>query len=675
MDHLTLTTIGARNLKGFTFEVEITPVTFFIGANFKGKTARADAIRLLLIGHLPELGKTNEATFGLSSGKELAVWGTLKDRLGHTHAISRRWFLKGDSIKKEEDVPPAFENPLNETMLNASSWFGLSERARVDWVYANSPVATSLTRDTVYGNAQCAIKSKIDAKEIELPPATEPDPVAEFFRHLGTNVIDAEAEDVPFEPPAFVEFVAAAAADLGKEYRAQAIVAEKGIQNLAGLRAADAAPPDLAAIEAKIKAANEDLADLRNTSATATALSDAQRTRRSRREFLKSALAGLPALEQQRAASADKIAKLKARRSELPDVDTSDIDELASSENEERSRIAVARSNLSTVEASINRNEGELSEIDGKTSCPYCGATGDGWKALRVAEIASTLAGLRARRDDLNETIAKATSASESFANRRSGKQAIRTESSAIDSELKAAELGAQKIETAIAALSGSTAELEAIAPDNPALAEQIVEIDSRIRLKNADVAALETRRKEALGRSNDLKRLAESEKARDGARTAEKIAKAAAESFRDTKAAMVADAFGPLLFSANSFCGGLLTTPLAFNPEKSEIGTYRAGIWVGHKTFSGVEQLLAYAAIQMAFAGRAPVRVMVLDELLRAQDTKGSATFTKLVLACKLAVKNGSIENFVGLIPGDVEDYEYLAPIEDEACKIIAVT
>jgi hypothetical protein len=87
--------------------------------------------------------------------------------------------------------------------------------------------------------------------------------------------------------------------------------------------------------------------------------------------------------------------------------------------------------------------------------------------------------------------------------------------------------------------------------------------------------------------------------------------------------------------------------------------------------TLSGVEKLVCYAAIQAALASRSPVRVMILDEMLRAQNTPKAAVFDLLVDACKAAVRDGKLDQFVGVIPGDPATY---ARLSEEDCSVLAV-
>ena len=157
----------------------------------------------------------------------------------------------------------------------------------------------------------------------------------------------------------------------------------------------------------------------------------------------------------------------------------------------------------------------------------------------------------------------------------------------------------------------------------------------------------LETRRRLLVGRSQDLRRLSEAEQLRDNARMGEEVSKTAAAALRELQRRFVADAFRPLLETANAFFSEVLTTPLAYND--GEIGTWREGTWVGHKTFSGAEKRLAYVAIQAALASRSPFRLMLLDELGTVDDVNAM----KVARGVAAAIERGTIDQFVGIDVG----------------------
>src|SRR2546427_13006476 len=93
---MTLLHIEAENLKGEPFAYDLSRAVAIVGPNFAGKTRIIDAIRLALLGYLPELGKTNRATWGLSSGSPMTIRGLLSC---DEAKFVRSFYLDGSTIK------------------------------------------------------------------------------------------------------------------------------------------------------------------------------------------------------------------------------------------------------------------------------------------------------------------------------------------------------------------------------------------------------------------------------------------------------------------------------------------------------------------------------------------------------------------------------------------------
>jgi len=136
--------LSAMNLKGRTFKHELGDATIITGKNFSGKTARLEALRLALLGYLPEHPKNNPGIFALSSGSTMAVGIEFPDG----RAIGREWTQNKKSIKYtgyDGEVVPLVQ-------FNADAYLSLSENERVRYVFNLIPNAggrtiASLVRD------------------------------------------------------------------------------------------------------------------------------------------------------------------------------------------------------------------------------------------------------------------------------------------------------------------------------------------------------------------------------------------------------------------------------------------------------------------------------------------------------------------------------------------------
>lgn len=86
-----------------------------------------------------------------------------------------------------------------------------------------------------------------------------------------------------------------------------------------------------------------------------------------------------------------------------------------------------------------------------------------------------------------------------------------------------------------------------------------------------------------------------------------------------DLLAKTVAEVVGSLIEKANRLCGQLLKHPLEYDREQMDVGMRNEAGWFwSHRSWSGIEKALGYAALSVALAQDAPVRLIVIDELGR---------------------------------------------------------
>ena len=119
-------------------------------------------------------------------------------------------------------------------------------------------------------------------------------------------------------------------------------------------------------------------------------------------------------------------------------------------------------------------------------------------------------------------------------------------------------------------------------------------------------------------------------------------IVKAFTKLLNDKRGEMVAQAFGKLLLTANQLVGGILPSPLMF--YDGEIGRMGTTGFHPHRVFSGTEKALTYIAIAVALSVDAPLRLVILDELGRLDDSNRIKVQRQL---CK-AVDYGVIDQFL---------------------------
>jgi len=667
---MKLTKVTATALQGASFTLDLGAITYLIGKNATGKSTRRNAIRLLLLGHLPELGIRK--TYKLCSGREMVVEGWFDNGT----YLKRRWYFKGDTFKTEVILPPGMEDgdEVLAAMLDANTYFGLSSRDQVAYIFKNVPMPADVTVPGIIQAIADGLQAdeKIDHKS-----------AAKFMTGLGQADADTlremeEKEEGPWTPQSYLDFALEHAVGEAKKSKDHADMMQKTVQGIIGIRSNDEKPVDLAALDARKAEIEHQIQELRTQKETHFAAAEIVRSNNRRREELLRRPSDRPGLEIQKASKEAAIRAMVTAIAEIPAVSAEELSSLQDDRRSADSSVASHAADLRNVEESLTRNRQELDGINSKEACPYCGAKGDGWKAIKQTEVESAIAGLTSKKATLEEHLLSVRTHAFNLTakigtisghqNQRIGKE---KELQKLKDELAA-------IERQLAAAVSKEEEIARIpAPDNaPVVAEETAR--TAINIATRELTDLDEQRKTAMRRAGDLQRLAEAETGRDASKLDEAAAKRAAEIIRDRKAKMVAQAFGPLLESANGFFGSLLRSPIAYNEADTEIGIWRDGGWVSHAVLSGYEQMVVYAAIQAALAAKAPCRIMILDEMHRAQGK----IFSALCELSKDAVRDGRLDCFVGIIPGDVEAYQHLLapdvriiPVEDSSLTIPAIS
>lgn len=639
---MKLTSISAKNLKGQTFDLPLSPITFLVGANFAGKTARADAIRLLLLGHLPELGKTPRATFGLSSGREMEVVGTFEDESGKSVRIQRRWVAKGASIVTEHEVPEAFEALAGQfaVMLDASTYFALSDRARVDYVFTNLKLG----------------------EEWAIPA------VAKRLTAIGCGsvLLQVNLEKSVPTPQEFVEQNIAHITEVGKKAKDYSARMEQTAQGLMGLRAQDSlgTPQNLLEEKRRELAGQIGLLNQRK-GAMAESYGQLVAARRRRAEIMPK-IANAKEGHAKRDELAGRVLVLEAELATIAVLSDEFRAEAINTRATANGTLVRLQEEMRVSREQITKAKLDLENINLLEKCPYCGSCGDGWKALRTDELKAQIDGLMDGAIDRQHKVEKCRELAVSYEQGLAKDKEAITRFNSIKTQLDTLQGNLRAAETIIAGVQNLQEELDRLMPDSPEREQEMQLLQTSLNVANDELGQVEQQLKACTARQQDLKRLAEAEEARDKAKAQQIEAAVAVKELRAIQAEMVEAAFRPLMETANRIFGSVLRTPLAYNADGGEIGTWRDGVWVGHGTFSGVEKLVTYAAIQAALCSRAPCRVMILDEMLRAHGD----IFDSVVAAVVCAVQYGSIDQFVGIFPGNAA---HIAPPNSD-CKVISV-
>lgn len=642
---MKLASLTARNFKGLSFSLSLTDITFIIGSNFAGKTARTDAIRFLLLGYLPELGKTNVASFGLASGREMVVEGTFENGL----TIRRRRYLQGDSVKAEDEVPEQIEKAGQlAVMLNADTYFSLSDRERVAYVFANIPMG-----------AEWTIANVIDKVNATLTERFSDSPsVGKVIQSLEDAQKDANGK-----PQTYVDLALATMTTQLKEAKAYAAKMEGTIQGLSALRIADRVQVSLNSLTDREQRLNAEADTIRQQMSDLKAAADQQRansaTRISLHRQIASAntlIANLPALQAKHATIP-----------QLPEITEEDVLEAHKAHGRIQQELTGLLQQTSQIENQVKAANLALDTIASQTTCPCCGASGDGWKTLRATELSSQIltgtdAAIAARKKyetGCDQERINADHLRKLQAKRKTYLETVQTLAS-LDAQIKQAE-------AAQANLAKLNETLATIPPEDPEITAKMDSLKTQLTVNARARDEAEQQKKTVIGRQQDLKRLAEAEKQRDDTKVDIEAITVAGKRLREIQSEMVTAAFTPLLIAANYIFGYILKTPIAYN--EGEIGTWRAGVWVTHRTFSGTEKALTYAAIQAALTATSPIRIMMIDELGRI----ATEHLETLNAAFEAAVASGYIDQVVAIDAGRAPHYHEMT--EGKSSQVIQLT
>jgi len=183
--------------------------------------------------------------------------------------------------------------------------------------------------------------------------------------------------------------------------------------------------------------------------------------------------------------------------------------------------------------------------------------------------------------------------------------------------------------------------------------AAAVLECEEAVAGLNEEIASLESHAEAFVKDQADRRRLDEARAQHERYSIEEKRAKEAKTYLLKVKEQMTRELFAPILKVASKFTTGIFTGELLFHEgelgmikrEKRAEADYVSG-WIPHRTFSGTEQAIAFAALQAALGATAPIKLVVMDELGRLDfDNK-----CKLMRNVLNALNDGTIDQFVGV-------------------------
>lgn len=611
---MKLTNISATSFKGRTFSEALSPVTLIQGSNFAGKSSITDAVRLALIGYLPELGKLPKSTFDLCDSTSMSVEATMESGF----KITRNWELKNNSIKTKSDVPEEIAQAGElVVMLNAEEYFSKGPTERMQYVAKNCPAPNQTTVEEIVKRIMAATQdSEVVREKLVISPAD----TQEWVQEALTSVSNEH-----------------------EECKKAIDRANKSIVELSRLRSQDVPNVNLHSLEQDIILCNELSRKVDDELAVLQDRANKAQSNLLRRNEITRELSSKTAGE----------AKLKTVQKTVKDIQQAieltewPKDGALEQANQASSDARVEQTKLDSEYASIREAVSTATrakkELITQSKCPYCGAEGTGWKALKEVELDSIISNGNKRLEDLVILIKAAQDKRKEHESAASGITASNKSKSDSKDQLSKAQQTLSAAERAFARYATLETELQTI-PDGLENSDRITALDDKRAIHQRTLSELTSQRDTIITRKGDLKRLAELETERETATKNQHLFGTAVTLLKEARNELVEQAFQPLLDSANWFFEDILKCKLSY--RNGEIGTWRNGAWVSHRTMSGTEKALVYASLQAALSERSPLRIMLIDEIGRLDHVNRN----KLVVRACQAVKEGRVHQFIGV-------------------------
>lgn len=618
---MQITRVTARGLKVPNFSDEYGPVTIISGPNATGKTARLDAIRLALLGYIPELGKGNQATAQLARGSSLEV--ELDIEAGGWRRITRRWLCKDGRWTKQEHG----ECEIPAILLDPRTFFDLGEKDKVRYVFERCPINTTIDE----------ILTKV--KNVRLEPHTEDHEAV--IRQLVDELDKADMDR--FEAGQdFGEWLRGRITDLRERARVAKGHAERMKKTVQGLTVLT----DVSATEQKALEAKRELEKLvlkrdalRHELATVAERLRMARKTMAQREDLRANLD-----DRAKENIEELTRKIEALRKE-PKADPDKLEAASQKQIKAGKALAKAEAELTGLKNERARVAKELAEVEQCKTCPFCGTPGEEWKERRTTELKAKLADLDSEIEDRAAKIAS-----------------LREKSTAAADEMAAAKEALNRATRAASELVGlehTLASLRRKMTEGKALLQSIPDdIEDQI----AELVGAEKRLTEKTGKIESQMRQLEQmhrdwvqscEKAKLEAQSIEAARKAQAEAdamvavvdaLEEHERDLAHKAIDSLVGRINGIVQPILRWNLSF--RDGQFGRYDETGWIPLAAFSGTEQAVTFAAVSLVLSEGSPLRLVMLDELGRLDAERK----TQLLITMQLLVKNHVIDQFIGV-------------------------
>lgn len=685
-----LKSIAAKGLMSGDFKHDLSRVTLFTGKSFSGKTSRIQTIRLGLIKYIPELGKNGAMMLARNGAFTIA----LTDDAGRKSV--HEW---NEKCKTGRAVNDEFA-PTPAVLMDPSIYFELSDKKKIEYAFSmfkmDAKFSYAAVIERVWNelrevsdekpNPEHEIKNIMDESAFESENILSQS-VQEWIEALIVKMkarlseANADAKRMTTTVQANVTLASAQrqhrnpAAELKQARenvttltasRAQQYTIQNQIEGLKTKRdAANAAvesskvEPD-ATLDSRTEALRKEIEELDKPMAQDSQLETLQQDLDTISTFLETNGSKTETIVVQKATSGDLISILTGDRTSL-----------------------LKEIKLATASHETAMKEG---------CCAHCGALSEHWSedhskaklkkefAKWLKEKTAAIAKLEERIESekkvflgLIDSLDAAKKADELLNKKRADAEGIRTRMNALrlrretledarDKDLKRmrkelavlVDAKAQEVRRADARkncednLAAVVAELSKY--DQEAIASNIANYTKEIEATAQNITILEQVERDYNRGQEEDKRNAKALLDQAKANAKIETTKAVISTLETIQAEMVTAAFDKILKTVNLVTSAVMPEPIEY--LDGEIGRYArtsttSATWITHATFSGTEKALVYCGLSLALAEKAPVRLILMDELGRLDEDS-----LRKVLERMIELTNtGVVDQFIGAL------------------------
>jgi hypothetical protein len=641
---MKITHISAQGLKGRNIEQKLEPVCLLHGDWASGKTAITDAIRLGLLGYLPELGKRSVDTFKLASTDKMAVELEFDGR----DKIKRSWTGKGGKVTSDKALPAWLKDDnFPPGIFDCREFFGLTARERQQVLFDRVASATPFNVTVLVDKLRFIARNPEQDKVVKT---------------LIADVVTSDTQRQNHKIPLPEWFTAQVELLRSKELATNSNVKtlRNGLQAQAQVEATgNGAPivvPDIGKIRTQLEAT------IRQAERTSEVIKNEESNRKARAEA-NAILAKFAEFN----GETESLESWRIRVGEL----TAKV-EAYPKDNNISSELSKAQQAKERWASSVGHNQEEVDRLTSELKlattgdcCPECGSKNRNWATRREAkyrprlddailELARVKEGLRVASVDIEakEKLAQVCANAQA---KKEKDQSLLTEAKEIVQRLES-EKSLRKLAEKTLANLPEPEDIEARTLELATLQNAITQL--RFNITNAEALQRQdiARRAGAAQREKTKAMLVEQE-------TASAVYKAAGKVVQEVQADIIQNTVGAFMEKAGGIISDVMGRKLEF--KDGEIGYHIGEHWVSHETFCGSEKLLAYMGFQLALAAEAPVRIIIIAEM-GDLPPKGKRL---LIETANRLVTERKLDNFIGCDPQAVD---YVAHFMTDELQLI---